>query len=34
MNEDDLENLTGQEMLTHNDGKYDESDVKSYENKS
>ena len=33
MNEDDLENLTGQEMLTHNDGKYDESDVKSMETK-
>ena len=34
MTEDDLENLTGDEMLTHNDGRYDESDVKSMETRA
>ena len=34
MTEDDLENLTGEEMLTHNDGRYDESDVKSMETRA
>jgi superfamily II DNA or RNA helicase len=34
MTEDDIENLSGEEMLTHNDGRYDESDVKSMETRA